>query len=160
MLSGGNDSIHNSPFTTHHSQFPDAKGGPSDPPRNWLGYPARRRPRSPGCAGTSEPHASAQRQLVVQRSRRTGLTSPAHDDYSCGGPGREQTLSRNRLSRRTSFGGVAEWTKAPVLKTGLPKGNGGSNPSSSASFYSFPIMRNGRARRQRRHFLGRFAIGL
>jgi hypothetical protein len=30
------------------------------------------------------------------------------------------------------FGGVAERSIAPVLKTGVPKGTGGSNPSSSA----------------------------
>ena len=32
------------------------------------------------------------------------------------------------------FGGVAEWTKAAVLKTAVPQGTGGSNPSPSASF--------------------------
>ena len=30
------------------------------------------------------------------------------------------------------FGRVAEWTIAPVLKTGEPQGSGGSNPSPSA----------------------------
>ncbi len=30
------------------------------------------------------------------------------------------------------YGGVAEWLKAPVLKTGSPQGLGGSNPSPSA----------------------------
>ena len=30
-------------------------------------------------------------------------------------------------------GGVAEWFKAPVLKTGFSKGNVGSNPTPSAS---------------------------
>ena len=30
-------------------------------------------------------------------------------------------------------GGVAEWLKAAVLKTAFPKGDGGSNPSSSAT---------------------------
>ena len=29
---------------------------------------------------------------------------------------------------------MAEWLKAPVLKTGGPKGSGGSNPSPTASF--------------------------
>ncbi len=29
-------------------------------------------------------------------------------------------------------GGMAEWPIAPVLKTGVPKGTGGSNPSPSA----------------------------
>jgi hypothetical protein len=32
-------------------------------------------------------------------------------------------------------GEVAEWSIAPHSKCGLPKGNGGSNPSLSASFY-------------------------
>ncbi len=31
-------------------------------------------------------------------------------------------------------GGMAEWFKAPVLKTGLVKANVGSNPSPSAIF--------------------------
>lgn len=31
-----------------------------------------------------------------------------------------------------NFGELAEWTIAPVLKTGGPKGPGGSNPSLSA----------------------------
>ena len=30
-------------------------------------------------------------------------------------------------------GGVAEWFKAPVLKTGFPQGNVGSNPTPSAN---------------------------
>lgn len=30
------------------------------------------------------------------------------------------------------FGGVAEWSIAPVLKTGDPQGSVGSNPTSSA----------------------------
>ena len=34
----------------------------------------------------------------------------------------------------TSAGGVAERLKAPVLKTGLPKGNVGSNPTPSARY--------------------------
>lgn len=41
-------------------------------------------------------------------------------------------------------GRVAERPIAPVLKTGLPKGNGGSNPSSSVSigrFTSFLVSR-------------------
>ena len=43
-----------------------------------------------------------------------------------------------------SFGRVAELVKAPVLKTGRPKGLGGSSPSPSAiidfvDFSSFPI---------------------
>ena len=40
------------------------------------------------------------------------------------------------LNRKTltinEFGRVAEWTIAPVLKTGAPQGAGGSNPSPSA----------------------------
>lgn len=32
------------------------------------------------------------------------------------------------------LGGVAEWTIAPVLKTGVPRGTGGSNPSPSADW--------------------------
>ena len=30
------------------------------------------------------------------------------------------------------FGSLTEWTNVPVLKTGDPKGSGGSNPSASA----------------------------
>ncbi len=29
-------------------------------------------------------------------------------------------------------GGMAEWSKAPVLKTGIPQGIGGSNPPPTA----------------------------
>ncbi len=32
------------------------------------------------------------------------------------------------------IGEVAEWPNAPVLKTGVPQGTGGSNPPLSASF--------------------------
>ena len=35
-------------------------------------------------------------------------------------------------SNRSHSGGMAEWLKAPVLKTGLVKANVGSNPSPSA----------------------------
>ena len=34
-------------------------------------------------------------------------------------------------------GGMAEWTKAAVLKTADPKGSGGSNPSPAASGVSW-----------------------
>ncbi len=36
-------------------------------------------------------------------------------------------------SYRSHSGGMAEWLKAPVLKTGLVKANVGSNPSPSAA---------------------------
>ena len=36
------------------------------------------------------------------------------------------------LPRPAKIGGVAEWFKAPVLKTGLVKANAGSNPTPSA----------------------------
>ena len=32
------------------------------------------------------------------------------------------------------YGGVTEWLKVAVLKTAVPKGTGGSNPSPSAIF--------------------------
>ena len=35
------------------------------------------------------------------------------------------------------MGGMAEWFKAAVLKTAFPPGNGGSNPSPSAT-QSYP----------------------
>ena len=35
------------------------------------------------------------------------------------------------------YGGVAEWTKAAVLKTVVPSGTVGSNPTSSASLYHY-----------------------
>jgi hypothetical protein len=40
-------------------------------------------------------------------------------------------LPQRRAAART--GGVAERLKAPVLKTGIPQGIGGSNPSPSAN---------------------------
>ena len=36
------------------------------------------------------------------------------------------------VSKAVFFGGVAEWSIAPVLKTGGPKGPVGSNPTASA----------------------------
>gem|GEM_PF-3146251 len=39
---------------------------------------------------------------------------------------------RRALPWTVDRGGVAEWLKAPVLKTGFPKGNVGSNPTPSA----------------------------
>ena len=38
-------------------------------------------------------------------------------------------------NRCSENGGMAEWFKAPVLKTGVPKGTGGSTPSPSARFF-------------------------
>ena len=43
------------------------------------------------------------------------------------------TESRVALPKTADRGGVAEWLKAPVLKTGFPKGNVGSNPTPSAT---------------------------
>ena len=43
-----------------------------------------------------------------------------------------------RESANVSFvGGVAEWSKAAVLKTVVPQGTVGSNPTSSACYFSF-----------------------
>ncbi len=39
------------------------------------------------------------------------------------------------------FGGVAEWSKAPVLKTGVSRGTQGSNPCPSASSMSKDVQR-------------------
>jgi hypothetical protein len=39
----------------------------------------------------------------------------------------------DKLRQVSQFGGVAEWSKAAVLKTAVPKGTRGSNPFSSAS---------------------------
>ena len=40
------------------------------------------------------------------------------------------------------IGGVAEWSMAAVLKTVVPKGTGGSNPSASAKILVFiPLLR-------------------
>jgi hypothetical protein len=36
------------------------------------------------------------------------------------------------------FGGVAEWSKATVLKTVGPQGSVGSNPISSSTFHDVP----------------------
>ena len=35
------------------------------------------------------------------------------------------------------FGGVAEWSIAPVLKTGVPQGTVSSNPTASANYLGF-----------------------
>jgi hypothetical protein len=47
-----------------------------------------------------------------------------------------QSASRNASGRRSfklkNYRGVAEWSNAAVLKTVVPQGTGGSNPSSSA----------------------------
>jgi hypothetical protein len=40
-------------------------------------------------------------------------------------------------------GGMAEWSNAAVLKTVVPQGTGGSNPSSSAQTPKSPIERSG-----------------
>ena len=44
-----------------------------------------------------------------------------------------QTERSAALTKTADRGGVAEWLKAPVLKTGFPKGNVGSNPTPSVS---------------------------
>jgi hypothetical protein len=38
-------------------------------------------------------------------------------------------------ANKTTLGAVAEWFKAAVLKTAVPKGTGGSNPSCSGAFF-------------------------
>ncbi len=40
--------------------------------------------------------------------------------------------------RHFPIGRVAEWSNAPVLKTGVPQGTGGSNPSPTALGASMP----------------------
>ena len=47
-------------------------------------------------------------------------------------PPQVQTPTHSHALDLRSCGGVAEWFKAVVLKTTVPKGTGGSNPSSSA----------------------------
>jgi hypothetical protein len=41
------------------------------------------------------------------------------------------------------IGEVAEWSNAPVLKTGVVKATGGSNPSLSAKRYSEAVIDDG-----------------
>ena len=36
------------------------------------------------------------------------------------------------VKKRTTLGKMVEWSITPVLKTGVPRGTGGSNPSLSA----------------------------
>ena len=41
------------------------------------------------------------------------------------------------LSKFFKYGEMAEWSNAPVLKTGVLRGTGGSNPSLSAKLADF-----------------------
>src|SRR6188474_2303960 len=59
------------------------------------------------------------------------LTRPAEKGAQSCGP------DKIRL-RCAVNGGVAEWSIAPVLKTGEPQGSVGSNPTPSATFSSMP----------------------
>jgi hypothetical protein len=89
------------------------------------------------------------------------LTTAASDDYSLTDDAfLDQRLRIGSVGgesfRRKSIpesGGVAEWSKAPVLKTGLPKGNGGSNPFSSA-LHDWRFVAHGCTQRQFRRFSG------
>ena len=47
-------------------------------------------------------------------------------------PLHHQTRRDHILVQKTTLGEVAEWSIAPVLKTDVPRGTGGSNPSLSA----------------------------
>jgi hypothetical protein len=62
--------------------------------------------------------------LSANANVRDAGGSSAHDDIL------EAPLQGSRQNAAT--GGVAERSKAPVLKTGIPAGIGGSNPSPSA----------------------------
>ena len=48
-------------------------------------------------------------------------------------PLHHQTRRDHILVKKNKFGEVAEWSIAPVLKTDVPRGTGGSNPSLSAA---------------------------
>src|SRR5438874_2044216 len=65
----------------------------------------------------------------MQPGARSGEIAPRPS------PGTASTLQLDAraLACGAFSGGVAEWFKAAVLKTAFLKGNGGSNPSSSAT---------------------------
>ncbi len=47
-------------------------------------------------------------------------------------PNLDITFASDLVETTSLFGGMAEWFNAPVLKTDVSRGTGGSNPSSSA----------------------------
>ena len=44
-------------------------------------------------------------------------------------------ISLRHTNKHSFFGEMAEWSNAPVLKTGVLRGTGGSNPSLSAKAF-------------------------
>ena len=56
-------------------------------------------------------------------------------------PLQPRAIARRPAGARPGYGGVAEWSKAPVLKTGEPQGSVGSNPTPTAIPGAQPIKR-------------------
>src|SRR5438552_8486018 len=100
--------------------------------------PAPRRLRGSGCARSDGRSGARLHQLrqwhVEPASSMIGPEWRPHVNKNT--PIRQDQGFTNSIARASvgaSFsGGVAEWLKAAVLKTAFPKGDGGSNPSSSA----------------------------
>ena len=63
----------------------------------------------------------------------SGSAEESSDESSEAEP--EGKREGKKITLNQQFGGVAEWSKAAVLKTAVPKGTRGSNPFSSADFY-------------------------
>ena len=62
----------------------------------------------------------------------TRLVIPATNDYRTASVFTELIVTTNRLNS----GGVSEWPKEAVLKTAVPQGTVGSNPTPSVYIYS------------------------
>ena len=100
-------------------------------------------PRSATCGGTRSGPSCARAPRGTAGAWRRGATCSRDRGCRDAGPAawrpalprRRYTRGRHRDPVRTTpgAGGVAERLKAPVLKTGIPQGIGGSNPSPSAN---------------------------
>ena len=51
---------------------------------------------------------------------------------ACFGKSPYLCIAFDKKPRQNAFGEMSEWSNVPVLKTGVPQGTGGSNPSLSA----------------------------
>ena len=93
-------------------------------------------PRVTISSGTKESHSTDCRARTILPARASGwyqgkrpfVPSRANPVNVAASPQATGIYPRCEI-----FGRVAEWSNAPVLKTGVPQGTGGSNPSPTAS---------------------------
>ena len=96
---------------------------------------AKKRPTLGADLGLCEGQSMGKRQHQCNATEMTTDSERLQPIRTMAEAFRTLRLDTKGINEIIPLGGLTEWTKVPVLKTGVPQGTGGSNPSPSAISY-------------------------